>query len=158
MSSLKSLFVRKLRHFLRLPIGTRASNIQSFHVSTIERHLLWRRKICNIGPTQIRLGKLDGLVVMNGIVSNDPKCDCSFAVIDGVGFIGMYHVYLSRYVDIGTQVGMYQVYLSRNVDTGISTQVGLSDLLVTGLQVDHTTYYAVGIVTRLGYFGKVLTK
>jgi hypothetical protein len=33
-------------------------------------------------------GRLHGPVVVNGVVSNDPAGDCSFAISDGLGFVG----------------------------------------------------------------------
>ena len=38
---------------------------------------------------KLRRGTLDGLVVINGIVSNDPRSACGHYVTgDGIGFIG----------------------------------------------------------------------
>ena len=37
---------------------------------------------------RLRHGRLNGLVTINGIVSNDPKTSCSKNVSPGLGFIG----------------------------------------------------------------------
>ena len=37
---------------------------------------------------RLRRGKLDGFVVVNGILSNDPASGCNFVATDGLGFVG----------------------------------------------------------------------
>jgi hypothetical protein len=42
-------------------------------------------------PGRLKSGKLHGLVVINGVLSNDPKSrHCSEAMYDGLGFIGYF--------------------------------------------------------------------
>ena len=40
---------------------------------------------------RLQSGKLQGLVIIMGMFSNDPECLCSDVSVDGVGFIGYFN-------------------------------------------------------------------
>ncbi len=39
---------------------------------------------------RLQSGKLHGLVIMHGLLSNDPKSSCAVTTFDGVGFVGYF--------------------------------------------------------------------
>jgi hypothetical protein len=43
-----------------------------------------------VAKGRLRLGRLHGFVVLNGIVSNDPKSYCHNSTVKGLGFVGHY--------------------------------------------------------------------
>ena len=49
--------------------------------SPFEKYLL-------IATGRLRRGRLHGFVVVNGVLSNDPKSTCADVITSGVGFVG----------------------------------------------------------------------
>ena len=43
-----------------------------------------------VAKGRLRKGRLHGFVVINGILSNDPKSHCQSSITKGLGFIGHY--------------------------------------------------------------------
>ena len=43
-----------------------------------------------VATGRLRQGRLHGFVVINGIISNDPKSHCQNSILQGIGFIGHY--------------------------------------------------------------------
>ncbi len=43
-----------------------------------------------VASGRLRKGRLHGFVVINGVVSNDPKSSCQNSIFKGLGFVGHY--------------------------------------------------------------------